>query len=129
MAVRVALDINRYVDLARGEEAVVELLEYAEQIFLPVVVLAELRAGFAVGTRGARNEGGLRRFLLRSGVSLLFPDEQTTYHYAALFRQLRQQGTPIPTNDVWIAALVIQHGLVLCSRDAHFDHLPQILRT
>lgn len=129
MAVRVALDINRYVDLARGEEAVVELLEHAEQIFLPVVVLAELRAGFAVGTRGARNEGGLRRFLLRSGVSLLFPDEQTTYHYAALFRQLRQQGTPIPTNDVWIAALVIQHGLVLCSRDAHFDHLPQILRT
>jgi len=127
--VRVALDINRYVDLARGEEAVVELLEHAEQIFLPVVVLAELRAGFAVGTRGARNEGGLRRFLLRSGVSLLFPDEQTTYHYAALFRQLRQQGTPIPTNDVWIAALVIQHGLVLCSRDAHFDHLPQILRT
>ncbi len=126
---RVALDINRYVDLARGEEAVVELLEHAEQIFLPVVVLAELRAGFAVGTRGARNEGGLRRFLLRSGVSLLFPDEQTTYHYAALFRQLRQQGTPIPTNDVWIAALVIQHGLVLCSRDAHFDHLPQILRT
>jgi len=129
VAVRVALDINRYVDLARGEEAVVELLEHAEQIFLPVVVLAELRAGFAVGTRGARNEGGLRRFLLRSGVSLLFPDEQTTYHYAALFRQLRQQGTPIPINAIWIAALVIQHGLVLCSRDAHFDHLPQILRT
>ena len=61
-------------------------------------------------------------------VRLLVPDEQTTHHYAAVFRQLRQQGTPIPTNDVWIAALVIQHGLVLSSRDAHFDHLPQILR-
>jgi predicted nucleic acid-binding protein len=77
----------------------------------------------------ARNEGGLRRFLLRSGVSILFPDEQTTHHHAAAFRQLRQQGTPIPTNALWIAALVMQHQLVLCSRDAHFDHLPQILRT
>ena len=125
---RLALDTNRYVDFARGDDAVVELLEHADEILLPLVVLAELRAGFAVGTRGARNEGALRRFLLRAGASLLVPDEQTTHHYAALFRQLRQQGTPIPTNDLWIAALVIQHGLVLCSRDAHFDHLPQILR-
>lgn len=125
---RVALDTNRYVDFARGEHAVVELLEHAQQILLPLVVLAELRAGFAVGSRGAQNEGGLRRFLLRAGVSLLFPDEQTTHHYAAVFRQLRQQRTPIPTNDMWIAALVIQHGLVLCTRDTHFDHLPQIPR-
>ena len=126
---RIALDTNRYVDFARGDQPLVELLEHAEEIFLPLIVLAELRAGFAVGTRGAHNEGGLRRFLLRSGVSILFPDEQTTHHYAAAFRQLRQQGTPIPTNDLWIAALVMQHQLVLCSRDAHFDHLPQILRT
>jgi len=129
VAVRIALDTNRYVDFARGDRPLVELLEHAEEIFLPLIVLAELRAGFAVGTRGAHNEGGLRRFLLRSGVSILFPDEQTTHHYAAAFRQLRQQGTPIPTNDLWIAALVMQHQLVLCSRDAHFDHLPQILRT
>lgn len=126
---RVALDTHRYVDFARGDESVVEILEHADEVLLPLVVLAELRAGFAVGTRGAHNEGGLRRFLLRAGVSLLFPDEQTTHHYAAIFRQLRQQGTPIPTNDLWIAALVMQHGLVLCTRDAHFDHLPQILRT
>ena len=125
---RLALDTNRYVDFARGDDVVVELLEHADEILLPLVVLAELRAGFAVGTRGARNEGGLRRFLLREGVSVLLPDEQTTHHYASVFRQLRQQGTPIPTNDVWIAALVIQHGLVLSSRDAHFVHLPQIPR-
>ena len=128
MALRLALDTNRYVDFARGDDVVIELLEHADEILLPLVVLAELRAGFAVGTRGARNEGGLRRFLLRAGVSLLVPDEQTTHHYASVFRQLRQQGTPIPTNDIWIAALVIQHGLMLSSRDAYFDHLPQIPR-
>jgi len=126
--VRVALDTNRYVDFARGDAAVVDVLENAEEIHVPLIALAELRAGFAVGSRSARNEGGLRRFLLRPGVSVLFPDEQTTHHYATVYRQLRQQGTPIPTNDMWIAALVLQHGLVLCARDSHFDQLPQIPR-
>ena len=125
---RVALDTNRYVDFARGDAAVVDVLENAEEIHVPLIALAELRAGFAVGSRSARNEGGLRRFLLRPGVSVLFPDEQTTHHYATVYRQLRQQGTPIPTNDMWIAALVLQHGLVLCARDSHFDQLPQIPR-
>ena len=125
---KIALDTNRYVDFARGDVGVVDMLEQAEEIHVPLVVLGELRAGFAVGSRGARNEGGLRRFLLRSGVNVLFPDEQTTHHYAAVYRQLRQQGTPIPTNDMWIAALVLQHGLVLCARDSHFDQLPQIPR-
>ena len=125
---RIALDTNRYVDFARGNAVVTETLEGAEELLMPLPVLGELRAGFAVGTRGTQNEGALRRFLLKPGVSLLSPDEQTTHHYATVFRQLRQQGTPIPTNDLWIAALVLQHGLALCSRDAHFDHLPQIPR-
>lgn len=125
---RVALDTNRYVDFARGDAEVVETIESAESVHIPLIVLGELRAGFAVGTRGAKNEGALRRFLLRPGVSLLVPDEQTTYHYASLYRQLRHQGTPIPTNDIWIAASILQHDLVLCARDTHFDHLPQIPR-
>jgi len=54
--------------------------------------------------------------------------EQTTHHYASVYRQLRQQGTPIPTNDMWIAALALQHGLVVCARDRHFDQLPQLAR-
>jgi tRNA(fMet)-specific endonuclease VapC len=58
----------------------------------------------------------------------VFADEDSTHHYARLFRQLRRQGTPIPTNDLWIAALVVQHQLHLFARDAHFDHLPQIPR-
>jgi tRNA(fMet)-specific endonuclease VapC len=75
---------------------------------LPFIVLGELRAGFAVGTQGPRNEGVLRRFLLKSRVSVLYADDQTTHHYAAIYRQLRKQGTAIPTNDMWIAALVLQ---------------------
>lgn len=125
---RLALDSNRYTDFAKGEPAVVEILETADAVFLPLVVLAELRAGFAVGRRGAQNEGVLRRFLARPGVDVLLPDDATTHHYAALYRQLRAQGTPIPTNDLWIAALVLQHDLALFARDRHFDALPQLVR-
>jgi tRNA(fMet)-specific endonuclease VapC len=128
VAVRLALDTNRYTDLCRGAAEVVTLVEHAEAVFLPFVVLAELRAGFAVGTRGAENERVLRGFLAKPGVAILFADDQTTHHYATIFRQLRQQGTPIPTNDLWISALALQHDLVLCARDRHFDYLPQITR-
>jgi len=126
VAVRLALDTNRYTDLCRDTAEVVMLVEHANAVFLPFVVLAELRAGFAVGTRGAENERVLRRFLMKSGVAVLFADDQTTHYYATIFRQLRRQGTPIPTNDLWISALVLQHNLILCARDRHFDHLPQI---
>jgi len=126
--VRIALDTNRYTDLCRGEVSVVEAIERADEVFLPFIVVGELRAGFAVGSQGARNEAVLRRFLLRSGVRLLYADEQTTQQYTAVYRQLRKQETPIPTNDMWIAALVLQHSLVLLARDAHFDALAQLTR-
>ncbi len=125
---RLALDTNRYTDLCHGVAEVVALIEHAEAVYVPFIILGELRAGFSVGRRGAGNERVLRRFLMKPEVAVLFADEQTTHHYAALYRQLRRQGTPIPTNDLWTAALVLQHDLVLCDRDGHFDYLPQIPR-
>lgn len=125
---KVALDTNRYTDLCKGVERTVDLVATADAVFLPFVVAAELRAGFAFGRRTAENERVLQRFLAKDGVSILHADDQTTHQYAAAYRQLRVQGTPIPTSDLWIAALVIQHGLSLHDRDRHFDHLPQIVR-
>ena len=125
---RVAVDTNRYVDLCKGLTGTVALLEEAEAILLPFVVLGELRAGFAHGRRATENERVLRSFLLKDGVRVLFADDQTTHHYAAVFRQLRKQGTPIPSNDMWLAALVLQHNLALHARDRHFDQLPQLVR-
>jgi predicted nucleic acid-binding protein len=95
---RVALDTNRYVDLCKGVPETVELLEESEAIVLPFVVVGGLRAGFAHGRRQAENEQIFRRFLLKDGVRVAFADDQTTHHYASVFRQLRKQGTPIPTN-------------------------------
>jgi len=126
--VRIALDTNRYVDLCKGAAETAGLVARAEAVLMPFVVVAELRAGFALGRRGAENERVLRRFLLKDGIEVMFADDQTTHQYAGVFRQLRAQGTPIPTNDMWIAALVLQHNLALHDRDRHFDHLPQIVR-
>jgi tRNA(fMet)-specific endonuclease VapC len=125
---RIALDTNRYVDLCKGLDTTARLVATAEAVYVPFVVVAELRAGFALGRRAADNERVLRRFLMKDGVHVLFADDQTTHHYAAVFRQLRLQGTTIPTNDIWIGALVLQHNLVLHARDRHFDHVPQIVR-
>jgi tRNA(fMet)-specific endonuclease VapC len=97
---RVALDTNRYRDLVDGVQEVVAALEHAETIVLPFVVLAELRAGFALGTRGKKNARILHRFLTKPGVEVLYPTDPTTHMYASLYLQLRAQGTPIPTNDL-----------------------------
>jgi tRNA(fMet)-specific endonuclease VapC len=123
---RLAIDTNRYTDFARSDPDAVRQVQQAEQIVMPFVVLAELRAGFAAGSRTKENESLLRRFLQSPRTSVMFPDERTIDHYVALYVQLRRQGTPIPTSDIWIAALVLQHGLTLFARDAHFDRIPQL---
>lgn len=125
---KIALDTNRYVDFCRGEKTAVDVLRGVDRIYLPFVTVAELRAGFLCGSRTLENERTLVRFLNSPRVEILAPDEQTTHHYARLFLQLRRQGAPIPTNDLWIAALVVQHDLILFARDSHFDCLPQIPR-
>ncbi len=125
---RLMVDTNRYVDFCRGIPEVVDSMRRADQICIAFATLAELRSGFLCGSRSRQNERILTRFLGSSRVRVLFPDDQTTHHYAQLFQQLRDQGTPIPTKDLWIASLTVQHALVLLSRDRHFDHIPQLAR-
>jgi tRNA(fMet)-specific endonuclease VapC len=125
---RLLLDRNGYRDFCMGERRAVDLLQRADEIHLPFVTLAALRSGFACGTVARRNEAVLVRFLNSPRVRVALATEETTHHYARLFFQLRKQGTPIPTNDIWIAALAVQHNLPLFTSDKHFDHLPQLAR-
>jgi len=119
---RLALDTNRYADLCRGNPRAVELVEAADAIWLPFVVVGELRAGFAVGSQGPRQRSGAATVSLETwGGHPLRRRTDNLPHYASVYRQLRKQGTPIPTNDMWIAALVLQHSLTLYDRDRHFD--------
>src|SRR3954464_3079367 len=79
---RLAIDTSRYRDLCDGKRDVVERLETVEAIFVPFVVLAELRAGFASGTKGRANERVLHRFLAQPGVEILHGTDATTHSYA-----------------------------------------------
>ena len=123
----VALDTNAYSDFMRGNLQRVDVVRAARSISVPLIVLGELRAGFAAGDRESTNAANLQRFLSSPRVAVLLPDEQTAHHHARLYLQLRGQGASIPTNDLWIASLVVQHGLVLCTSDRHFRQLPQVV--
>lgn len=112
----------------RGDPAATGPVHRAHTVFMPFIVLAEIRAGIRGGTRQEQNESNLTEFLSANRVDVLFPDEATTHFYAEILVQLRRAGTPIPTNDMWIAALAIQHDLVLLTRDRHFDVVPRLAR-
>lgn len=125
---RVALDTNRLTDLLRGDLTLSDQLEHCEEVWIPLFVLGEIRAGFHGGTQRERNEALLRALLAQPSVSVLLPTSETSEYYARVFVQLRRSGTPIPDNDLWIAAQALEHNLTLVSRDRHFDCIPQLLR-
>ena len=125
---KILIDTNRYTDFCKGDEAALNTVRQARGIFIPFVTMAELRAGFLCGTKSRENEKYLTVFLNSERVVPLYPDENTTHHFAQIFAQLKLQGTPLPTNDIWLAALAVQHDLLLFSRDSHFDTLPQLAR-
>jgi tRNA(fMet)-specific endonuclease VapC len=125
---KLALDTNTYRAFMDGEKKAVELVRQADVIGMPVPVLAELRFGFLSGTRGRQNEAVLQRFLDSPRIQILPCDYQTSHYYSEIKLQLKKQGTPIPINDVWIAALTSQHGMTLFSYDRDFDNIPQLPR-
>ena len=120
MAIGLAIDVYRYVDFVRGDAVAVEVITAAQRVAVPFVVLAELRAGFLGGIRSHNNELRLSGFLQSPRTDVLYPDEASTRFYALIAVQLRQAGTPIPTNDIWIAAHAMETGADLVSFDRHF---------
>jgi len=126
--VRVALDTNRLTDLFQGDTALAQLLGACEEVWIPLVVLAEIKAGFYGGSQRQRNETLLQELLAKATVGVLLPGRETAEQYARLFVQLKRAGSPIPDNDLWIAALALEHDLVLITRDQHFQRIPQLLR-
>jgi tRNA(fMet)-specific endonuclease VapC len=122
-----ALDTNAYSGFKRGLPAAVSALHAAREIHLPLIVLGELLAGFAAGTHARKNRDELVQFMASPRVHVLRPDEKTAHQYAEIYLALRARGTPIPTNDLWIAALARQHRLALLTYDTHFAGVPGLL--
>ena len=115
------LDTNGLSALADGESRLETILRKAAQIAIPVIVLGEYRCGISHSRQRVHYEDWLNEYL--ASFRILDVDEQTTISYSAVRSELRKAGTPIPSNDVWIAALCRQLSLPLLSRDRHFDNV------
>lgn len=120
------LDTNALSAAAEHDAGIRRFFLAADQLAIPVVVIGEFRYGIAQPRHSAR----YRRWLddLIADCRVLDVTEETADHYAAISSELRQSGKPIPTNDLWIAALCRQHDLPLLSRDRHFDAVDRLRR-
>jgi tRNA(fMet)-specific endonuclease VapC len=123
---RFCLDTSAYSHFMRGTPEVVALIDGASSICVPSVVVGELRVGFALGSRQDENERLLAAFLRQPVVELLAVDEEAARIYAEIVVGLRAAGTPVPTNDVWIAATAAAAGAVVLTYDAHFRHIHRV---
>jgi tRNA(fMet)-specific endonuclease VapC len=118
---RILLDTSAVVAFMQGAPEVVAVIREADEIYLSAVTVGQMLTGLA------KNQSELARFLASPRVSLIDVDEGTAERYAVIFTTLRKAGTPIPTNDLWIAASAMQYGLRVLTRDSHFAKVPQIL--
>jgi len=122
----VILDTNGLSALADGSPDLEPILSSADQIALPVIVLGEYRFGIRQSRSRVRYERWLNEAL--PGFCVLNIDEATTSHYADVREALKRSGHPIPSNDLWIAALALQYDFPVISRDRHFDSVPGLRR-
>lgn len=124
---RLLVDTSAYSAFLRKHPAIVDEIARADGLFVNPVVLGELLAGFRKGSRFERNVALLRRFLASPRVEWITIDDETAERYGIIHDTLRQRGTPIPANDLWIAASAMQHGLGLLTTDIHFARVPQVV--
>jgi len=121
------MDTSAYAAFLRGSPGVKEAVQQADEIVFNPVVLGELIAGFLMGRNEKRNRAILKDFLSSPRVIIAEIDEETSERYAVIVHSLRMRGTPIPTNDLWIAASAMQHGLEVLTTDKHYLEVPQII--
>jgi predicted nucleic acid-binding protein len=124
--VALILDTNAVSAAADREPEALEIVARAEILAVPLIVLGEFRLGIAQSRHRASYERWLRDWT--AAVTVLDIDEETTPFYAAIGLDLKKRGKPIPTNDLWIAAICRQYSLPLLSRDRHFDLVPRLQR-
>ena len=122
----VLLDTNVLVDAFHGDETFRRAMAGADRILVPPIVYAEYMAGFDDSRKGRAAKERFLAFLRLDVVEMPPICEETADIHVRLFRHLRAQGTPIPQNDLWIAASALEHGAVLLTSDAHFSAIPTL---
>lgn len=123
---KIMLDTNAYARLLVGREEVLDAISTADILYMSIFVLGELYAGFAGGSKELENKEILNRFLLKPTVKILNATLETAEVFGLLKNQLKTAGTPLPINDVWIAAHAVETGSIVVTFDKHFNKVPGV---
>jgi len=118
------IDTNIYSYALNGNADVIKVLQRARKIAICAISIGELLSGFKAGSKEKKNRAELEEFLDSPRLQLLIIDEDTAEFYAEIQNGLKKKGRPIPTNDIWISATALQHGLKLYTNDQHFKYVP-----
>lgn len=123
---KILLDTNAYTQFLAGEDTIIDEIVTADVIFFSVIVLAELFSGFKLGSKEEENRKNLEIFLAKPLIEIINISQETAEIYGQIYAALKKAGTPVPINDVWIAAQAIETGAKLISFDRHFSKIPGI---
>lgn len=123
---RLCLDTSAYSHFKRGDPQVVDLIDRADWVGVPVVVLGELAVGFRQGKRRHDNQSALDDFLANPVVDVLPVEQDMTEIYTDIVLDLKKAGTPLPANDIWIAAVAVRHGATVLTYDQHFRSIGRV---
>lgn len=126
---RYCLDTSAYSHFKRGDPQVVELIDRADWVGIPVIVMGELAVGFRFGARREANEAELAQFAAHPVVEVLPVSEDVINLYAGIVVDLQRAGTPLPANDIWIAAVAARHGATILTYDGHFKSIARVSAT
>ncbi len=126
---KILLDTNAYVHFKQNKKDVVDTIISASTILFSPVVLGELMFGFRNGTKFNKNMNDLSKFLEHECVELVQIGDITSDRYSRIANRLKRKGTPIPTNDIWIAAQTMEHGAELITADRHFEKIEGLIYT
>lgn len=124
---KLCLDTCAYSKMHLQHEELITIIEQADAIYLPTIVYGEIIAGFCMRKLEQKNLAELKQFLALPGVEIIPISTAIADRYGRLIKKLREQGTPIPTNDIWIAATAFETGSRLVTYDTHFSAVPGLL--
>lgn len=124
---RILIDTSVYASFKRKETVAIVELRRVEYIGINIMILGEILSGFKGGKRDKQNIEELNLFLDSQRVHLIQIDEETAAFYAEIYWDLRRKGKPVPSNDMWVAASAMKHGLALFTFDEHFNNINVLL--
>ena len=121
------IDTNVLIDCFQRSQGEAATISDYDRILVCPAVLGEFKAGIDIGTkRGKKATALLDEFLDDPAVVVVPCTDETADYYAMIYKALRERGTPLPTNDIWIAAAALEHGATVLSGDAHFSRVPML---